>query len=154
MEEQPPGQEGGQGHSLTPTVFSPTPPFPHSRVEETGVVLSLEQTEQHTRRPPQRGTSSQKGIPGNSLGMDQGHCFLRTPRRKVKCIHMADKALWDRLLPVFLSLAHQTTLIFSRHSGHATLFLFTAFPRAVSLLRMLRMPFLPVLPTSKSEVIA
>ncbi|XP_057615500.1 hypoxia-inducible factor 3-alpha isoform X1 [Chionomys nivalis] len=38
-----------------------------SRVEETGVVLSLEQTEQHTRRPPQRGTSSQKGIPGNSL---------------------------------------------------------------------------------------
>ncbi|XP_042127072.1 hypoxia-inducible factor 3-alpha isoform X2 [Peromyscus maniculatus bairdii] len=38
-----------------------------SRVEETGVVLSLEQTEQHTRRPPQRGTSSQKGIPGNGL---------------------------------------------------------------------------------------
>ncbi|XP_027287119.1 hypoxia-inducible factor 3-alpha isoform X2 [Cricetulus griseus] len=38
-----------------------------SRVEETGVVLSLEQTEQHTRRPPQRGTSSKKGIPGNSL---------------------------------------------------------------------------------------
>ncbi|XP_055471430.1 hypoxia-inducible factor 3-alpha [Psammomys obesus] len=38
-----------------------------SRVEETGVVLSLEQTEQHTRRPPQRGASSQKGIPGNAL---------------------------------------------------------------------------------------
>nr|XP_034348261.1 hypoxia-inducible factor 3-alpha isoform X3 [Arvicanthis niloticus] len=38
-----------------------------SRVEETGVVLSLEQTEQHTRRPPQLGTSSQKGIPGHSL---------------------------------------------------------------------------------------
>lgn len=37
-----------------------------SRVEETGVVLSLEQTEQHTRRPPQRGASSQKGIPGNA----------------------------------------------------------------------------------------
>ncbi|KAL1769201.1 hypoxia-inducible factor 3-alpha isoform X1 [Sigmodon hispidus] len=38
-----------------------------SRVEETGVVLSLEQTEQHTRRPPQQGTTLQKGIPGNSL---------------------------------------------------------------------------------------
>lgn len=38
-----------------------------SRVEENGVVLSLEQTEQHTRRPPQLGTSLKKGIPGNSL---------------------------------------------------------------------------------------
>lgn len=115
------------------------------------MVLSLEQTEQHTRRPPQRGTSLQKGVPGNSLGMDQGHCFLRTPRRKVKCIHMAHRALWYCLLPLFLSLAHQTTLISSRHSGHATLFPFTAFPLAVSLLRV---PFLPVLPTAKSEMIA
>ncbi|NP_058564.2 hypoxia-inducible factor 3-alpha isoform 2 [Mus musculus] len=38
-----------------------------SRVEETGVVLSLEQTEQHTRRPPRLSASSQKGIPGNSV---------------------------------------------------------------------------------------
>ncbi|XP_021786907.1 hypoxia-inducible factor 3-alpha isoform X3 [Papio anubis] len=40
-----------------------------SRVEETGVVLSLEQTEQHSRRPIQRGAPSQKDTPnpGNSL---------------------------------------------------------------------------------------
>nr|XP_055225773.1 hypoxia-inducible factor 3-alpha isoform X4 [Gorilla gorilla gorilla] len=40
-----------------------------SRVEETGVVLSLEQTEQHSRRPIQRGAPSQKDTsnPGDSL---------------------------------------------------------------------------------------
>uniref|UniRef100_A0A8C9KAU5 Hypoxia inducible factor 3 subunit alpha n=1 Tax=Panthera tigris altaica TaxID=74533 RepID=A0A8C9KAU5_PANTA len=40
-----------------------------SRVEETGVVLSLEQTERHSRRPAQRGTPSQKDAPdpGDSL---------------------------------------------------------------------------------------
>ncbi|XP_021572716.1 hypoxia-inducible factor 3-alpha isoform X3 [Carlito syrichta] len=40
-----------------------------SRVEETGVVLSLEQTERHSRRPVQRGTPSQKDAPnpGDSL---------------------------------------------------------------------------------------
>ncbi|XP_072872362.1 hypoxia-inducible factor 3-alpha isoform X2 [Chlorocebus sabaeus] len=40
-----------------------------SRVEETGVVLSLEQTERHSRRPIQRGAPSQKDTPnpGNSL---------------------------------------------------------------------------------------
>ncbi|XP_008820151.1 hypoxia-inducible factor 3-alpha isoform X1 [Nannospalax galili] len=38
-----------------------------SRVEETGVVLSLEQTERHSRRPPPRGTSWQKDSPGSSL---------------------------------------------------------------------------------------
>ncbi|XP_073880064.1 hypoxia-inducible factor 3-alpha isoform X21 [Macaca fascicularis] len=42
---------------------------PSNRVEETGVVLSLEQTEQHSRRPIQRGVPSQKDTPnpGNSL---------------------------------------------------------------------------------------
>lgn len=45
-----------------------------SRVEETGMVLSLEQTERHSRRPVQRGTPSQKDTPnpGDSLGMGQG----------------------------------------------------------------------------------
>ncbi|XP_072611444.1 hypoxia-inducible factor 3-alpha isoform X6 [Vulpes vulpes] len=40
-----------------------------SRVEETGVVLSLEQTERHSRRHSQRGTPSQKDTPnpGDSL---------------------------------------------------------------------------------------
>ncbi|XP_047295170.1 hypoxia-inducible factor 3-alpha isoform X7 [Homo sapiens] len=40
-----------------------------SQVEETGVVLSLEQTEQHSRRPIQRGAPSQKDTPnpGDSL---------------------------------------------------------------------------------------
>ncbi|XP_074172328.1 hypoxia-inducible factor 3-alpha isoform X3 [Rhinolophus sinicus] len=40
-----------------------------SRVEETGMVLSLEQTERHSRRPVQRGTPSQKDTPnpGDSL---------------------------------------------------------------------------------------
>ncbi|KAM5209658.1 hypoxia-inducible factor 3-alpha isoform 1-T1 [Hipposideros larvatus] len=40
-----------------------------SRVEETGMVLSLEQTERHSRRPVRRGTPSQKDTPnpGDSL---------------------------------------------------------------------------------------
>ncbi|KAF6077683.1 hypoxia inducible factor 3 subunit alpha [Phyllostomus discolor] len=40
-----------------------------SRVEETGVVLSLEQTERHSRRPVQRATHSQKDArnPGDTL---------------------------------------------------------------------------------------
>ncbi|XP_006868504.1 PREDICTED: hypoxia-inducible factor 3-alpha [Chrysochloris asiatica] len=40
-----------------------------SRVEETGVVLSLEQTERHSRRPVHRATTSQKDTPspGNHL---------------------------------------------------------------------------------------
>uniref|UniRef100_A0A452VGT6 Hypoxia inducible factor 3 subunit alpha n=1 Tax=Ursus maritimus TaxID=29073 RepID=A0A452VGT6_URSMA len=41
-----------------------------SRVEETGVVLSLEQTEQHSRRPIQRGTSSQKDAPNSGDSLD------------------------------------------------------------------------------------
>ncbi|XP_005413887.1 PREDICTED: hypoxia-inducible factor 3-alpha isoform X1 [Chinchilla lanigera] len=41
-----------------------------SRVEETGVVLSLEQTEQHSRRPLQRGTSSQKDAPNPGDRLD------------------------------------------------------------------------------------
>nr|XP_044990335.1 hypoxia-inducible factor 3-alpha [Jaculus jaculus] len=40
-----------------------------SRVEETGMVLSLEQTEQHSRRPPVRGTSTQKKTLGGSLDL-------------------------------------------------------------------------------------
>ena len=38
------------------------------------MVLSLEQTERHSRRPAQRGTPSQKDAPdpGDSLGMGQG----------------------------------------------------------------------------------
>lgn len=79
------------------------------------MVLSLEQTEQHTRRPSQRGTSSQKGIPGNGLGMDQRHCVLRTPRGKVNGIHArAHQALWTCLLPLPtpppLSLPSQSSL--------------------------------------------
>ncbi|XP_075392722.1 hypoxia-inducible factor 3-alpha [Tenrec ecaudatus] len=40
-----------------------------SRVEETGVVLSLEQTQRHSRRPTPRATASQKDFssPGDSL---------------------------------------------------------------------------------------
>ncbi|XP_006142160.1 hypoxia-inducible factor 3-alpha [Tupaia chinensis] len=40
-----------------------------SRVEETGVVLSLEQTERHSRRPTRRGAPAQKDAlkPGDSL---------------------------------------------------------------------------------------
>ncbi|KAM6222393.1 hypoxia-inducible factor 3-alpha [Rhynchocyon petersi] len=40
-----------------------------SRVEETGMVLSLEQTERHSRRPPQQTTTSQKNAshPGDSI---------------------------------------------------------------------------------------
>ncbi|XP_004867169.1 hypoxia-inducible factor 3-alpha isoform X2 [Heterocephalus glaber] len=41
-----------------------------SRVEETGVVLSLEQTERHSRRPLQRGTSSQKDGPNPGDRLD------------------------------------------------------------------------------------
>lgn len=61
---------GGQGPSLTSAPLFALYP---SRVEETGVVLSLEQTEQHSRRPIQQGTSSQKDAPnsGDSLGMGQ-----------------------------------------------------------------------------------
>ncbi|XP_007941239.1 hypoxia-inducible factor 3-alpha [Orycteropus afer afer] len=46
------------------------PTSAHRRVEETGVVLSLEQTEQrHSRRPAQRSAASQKDTPspGDSL---------------------------------------------------------------------------------------
>lgn len=57
----------GQGASLTPTPLSALYP---SRVEETEVVLSLEQTERHSRRPVQRGIPSQDGPNlGDSLGM-------------------------------------------------------------------------------------
>lgn len=108
------GQVGGHGYSLTPTFLSPRPP--PSRVEETGVVLSLEQTEQHTRRPPQRGTSSQKGIPGNGLGMDQSHCVFGTPRRKVRCIRVVHKTPWDGLLP--LSLCPRRFPLSSRDTPH------------------------------------
>ncbi|XP_059237718.1 hypoxia-inducible factor 3-alpha isoform X5 [Mustela nigripes] len=41
-----------------------------SRVEETGVVLSLEQTERHSRRPIQRGTPSQKDAPNFRDSLD------------------------------------------------------------------------------------
>ncbi|XP_003464734.1 hypoxia-inducible factor 3-alpha isoform X1 [Cavia porcellus] len=41
-----------------------------SRVEETGVVLSLEQTERHSRRPFQRGTSSPKDAPNPGDRLD------------------------------------------------------------------------------------
>ncbi|XP_073913847.1 hypoxia-inducible factor 3-alpha isoform X3 [Castor canadensis] len=41
-----------------------------SRVEETGVVLSLEQTERHSRRPRQRGTSSQKDASNPGARLD------------------------------------------------------------------------------------
>ncbi|XP_030896774.1 hypoxia-inducible factor 3-alpha isoform X6 [Leptonychotes weddellii] len=41
-----------------------------SRVEETGVVLSLEQTERHSRRPIQRGTPSQKDAPNSRDSFD------------------------------------------------------------------------------------
>ncbi|XP_034528681.1 hypoxia-inducible factor 3-alpha isoform X7 [Ailuropoda melanoleuca] len=41
-----------------------------SRVEETGVVLSLEQTERHSRRPIQRGTPSQKDAPNSGDSLD------------------------------------------------------------------------------------
>ncbi|XP_057567002.1 hypoxia-inducible factor 3-alpha isoform X13 [Hippopotamus amphibius kiboko] len=46
-----------------------------SRVEETEVVLSLEQTERHSRRHIQRGTPSQKDAPnpGDSLELARGH---------------------------------------------------------------------------------
>ena len=62
---------GGRGCSLTSTPLFALYP---SRVEETGVVLSLEQTERHSRRHSQRGTPSQKDTPnpGDSLGMGQG----------------------------------------------------------------------------------
>lgn len=41
-----------------------------SRVEETGVVLSLEQTERHSRRPIQRDTPSQKDAPNFRDSLD------------------------------------------------------------------------------------
>ncbi|KAL2763049.1 hypoxia-inducible factor 3-alpha isoform a [Daubentonia madagascariensis] len=41
-----------------------------SRVEETGVVLSLEQTERHSRRPIQWGASSQKDAPNSGDSLD------------------------------------------------------------------------------------
>ncbi|XP_045843174.1 hypoxia-inducible factor 3-alpha isoform X6 [Meles meles] len=41
-----------------------------SRVEETGVVLSLEQTERHSRRPIQRGPPSQKDAPNFRDSLD------------------------------------------------------------------------------------
>ncbi|XP_012589179.1 PREDICTED: hypoxia-inducible factor 3-alpha isoform X2 [Condylura cristata] len=41
-----------------------------SRVEETGVVLSLEQTERHSRRPVQRGAPSQKDTPNPGESLD------------------------------------------------------------------------------------
>ncbi|XP_027801592.1 hypoxia-inducible factor 3-alpha isoform X2 [Marmota flaviventris] len=41
-----------------------------SRVEETGVVLSLEQTEQHSRRPLQGGALSQKDAPNPGHRLD------------------------------------------------------------------------------------
>ncbi|XP_037372720.1 hypoxia-inducible factor 3-alpha isoform X5 [Talpa occidentalis] len=41
-----------------------------SRVEETGVVLSLEQTERHSRRPVQRGAPSQKDAPNPGESLD------------------------------------------------------------------------------------
>lgn len=63
----------GPGPRTLPDSHSPFFPVP-SRVEETGVVLSLEQTERHSRRPVQRATPSQKDTPnpGDSLGMGQG----------------------------------------------------------------------------------
>ncbi|XP_006898751.1 PREDICTED: hypoxia-inducible factor 3-alpha [Elephantulus edwardii] len=54
-----------------------------SRVEETGVVLSLEQTERHSRRPPQQATGSQKNAlrPGDSLDTPSARilAFLHPP---------------------------------------------------------------------------
>ncbi|XP_048647193.1 hypoxia-inducible factor 3-alpha [Marmota marmota marmota] len=44
--------------------------FVPSRVEETGVVLSLEQTEQHSRRPLQGGALSQKDAPNPGHRLD------------------------------------------------------------------------------------
>ncbi|XP_010639159.1 hypoxia-inducible factor 3-alpha isoform X2 [Fukomys damarensis] len=41
-----------------------------SQVEENGVVLSLEQTDRHSRRPLQRGTSSQKDAPNPGDRLD------------------------------------------------------------------------------------
>ncbi|XP_070258677.1 LOW QUALITY PROTEIN: hypoxia-inducible factor 3-alpha [Myotis yumanensis] len=41
-----------------------------SRVEETGVVLSLEQTERRSRRPMQRATPSQKDTPNPRASLD------------------------------------------------------------------------------------
>ncbi|XP_037675642.1 hypoxia-inducible factor 3-alpha isoform X2 [Choloepus didactylus] len=41
-----------------------------SRVEETGVVLSLEQTERHSRRPAPRGTPSRKDAPNRGDSCD------------------------------------------------------------------------------------
>ncbi|XP_011818537.1 PREDICTED: hypoxia-inducible factor 3-alpha [Colobus angolensis palliatus] len=41
-----------------------------SQVEETGVVLSLEQTERHSRRPIQRGAPSQKDTPNSRNSLD------------------------------------------------------------------------------------
>ncbi|XP_007532274.1 hypoxia-inducible factor 3-alpha isoform X2 [Erinaceus europaeus] len=54
-----------------------------SRVEETGVVLSLEQTERHSRRPIQRGTPSQKDTPNPGESLDTSRprilAFLHPP---------------------------------------------------------------------------
>ncbi|KAM9224796.1 hypoxia-inducible factor 3-alpha isoform 2-T2 [Dugong dugon] len=54
-----------------------------SRVEETGVVLSLEQTERHSRRPAQRATTSQKDAPSPGDSLDtpgpQILAFLHPP---------------------------------------------------------------------------
>ncbi|XP_054444461.1 hypoxia-inducible factor 3-alpha isoform X2 [Pteronotus mesoamericanus] len=54
-----------------------------SRVEETGVVLSLEQTERHSRRPIQRASLSQKNTPnpGDSLDASRPRilAFLHPP---------------------------------------------------------------------------
>ena len=70
-----------------------------SQVEETEVVLSLEQTERHSRRPIQRGTPSQEDAPnpGDSLGMGRAGagrvCVPRTPGRKPQCLNVTHLAL-------------------------------------------------------------
>nr|XP_058148693.1 hypoxia-inducible factor 3-alpha isoform X4 [Dasypus novemcinctus] len=54
-----------------------------SRVEETGVVLSLEQTEEHSRRPALQGAPSQQDTPDPGDGLDapgtQVLAFLHPP---------------------------------------------------------------------------
>ena len=69
------GKESSQAPSLTPTPLSALYP---SRVEETEVVLSLEQTERHSRRHVQRGSPSQKDAPnpGDRLGMGLGWSWV------------------------------------------------------------------------------
>uniref|UniRef100_A0A8C5ZN65 Hypoxia inducible factor 3 subunit alpha n=1 Tax=Marmota marmota marmota TaxID=9994 RepID=A0A8C5ZN65_MARMA len=65
-------RRGGSCLGLAENRSDPHSPvcFVPSRVEETGVVLSLEQTEQHSRRPLQGGALSQKDAPNPGHRLD------------------------------------------------------------------------------------